>query len=323
MRYVVSSVAGIALLAAAGAASAQTKWDFPTPYQDSNYHTQNARWFAEEVKKASGSAMELVVHSANSLIKLPEILKAVQSGQVPVGEILLSNFGNEDPMFEIDGVPFFAVGYDQSYKLYQAQKPFLEDRLAKRGIKLLYSVAWPGQGLYSKTPLNSLADYKGVKIRTYNPITQRLAELVGAVPTSVQASEVPQAFATNLVTAMITSSSTGRDTKAWEFAKIYYDTRAMHPRNAVIVNDRALQRLNEAQRKAILDTAAKAEARGWDLARAEMVSATKALADNGMQVLQPGEGIMKEYQAIGQKLIEEWAKKAGADGETLIANFRK
>ncbi len=323
MHQISIFAAATAVAFSAGVAGAQTKWDMPTPYSDGTYHTQNVRWFADEVKKATNGQLEIVVHSNNSLIKLPDILRSVQTGQVNIGEILLSQFGNEDPIFEIEGIPFFATGYDQAWKLYQIQKPYLDDRLAKRGIRVLYSVPWPGQALYSKTPIAALADFKGVKVRSYTAATARLAELMGAVPTTVQASDVPQAFATNIVTAMITSAATGIQTKAWEFSKYYYDTKAFHPRNVVIVNDRAFQRLAEPLRKAVLDVAAKAEPRGWELSKEVESGGVKTLESNGMTIVKPEEKVMVEYRAIGQRMIDEWIQKAGADGQALVTKFRQ
>ena len=326
MKTILSATVAAAVLllaAVATPAAAQSKWDMPTPYPDGNYHTQNAKWFGEEVKKATNGGVDIVVHSNNSLIKLPEMMRAVQTGQVPIADILLSQFGNEDALLEIDGIPFFAIGFDQSYKLYQAQKALLDERLKKRGIRLLYSVAWPGQGLYSKTALNSLADYKGVKFRTYNPATAKLATLMGAVPTTVQAAEVSQAFATNIIQAMITSGQTGVDTKAWEYSKFFYDTKAMHPRNGVIVNMAAFEKLPAAAQKAMTDKAAEAEKRGWDLARAAEAATVKQLGDNGMTIVKPEPALMAEFSKIGQTMIDEWVQKAGEDGKKLVDAFRK
>src|ERR1043166_6536211 len=218
---------GILLAAAAlsaGSALAQTKWDMPTPYADSTFHTQNIRAFIDEVKAATGNQIDIVVHSNAALIKHPDILRAVHTGQVQIGEILLSQFGNEDPMFEVDSLPFLAAGYDNAWKFYQVHKAFVEKRMLARGVRVLYSVPWPGQGIYTKTPLKSIDDLKGVKFRPYSPGTSRLAELLGAVRTTVQLAELPQAFATNIVTAMITSAAGGVPTKAWEYSKYFYDT---------------------------------------------------------------------------------------------------
>ena len=305
------------------AAVAQTKWDMPTPYADNIFHTQNVRTFVEDVKKGTNGQVDITVHSNASLIKHPDILRAVQTGQVPMGEILISQFGNEDPMFELDSLPFLATGYDQAWKLYQASKATLDKRFAAKGMRVLYSVPWPGQALFSKVPVNQMSDLKGVKFRAYNPATSRIAELAGAVPTTVQAAELSQAFATNLVSAMLTSSSTGVSSKAWEYSKYYYDTNAWHPRNVVIVNERAWQRLPEGQRAAIAKAAADAEKRGWELCRENDEKGKKLLADNGMQVVPPGKDLVDGFQKIGATMQGEWAKRAGADGEAVLATYRK
>lgn len=314
-----------ALLAAAfcTAATAQIKWDMPTPYADNIFHTQNIRTFVEDVKKATNGGVEVTVHSNASLIKHPDILRAVQSGQVPAGEILISQFGNEDPMFELDSLPFLATGYDSAWKLYQASKATLEKRFASRGIRVLYSVPWPGQAIFSKTPLATMQDLKGVKFRAYNPATSRIAELAGAVPTTVQAAEVSQAFATNLVSAMLTSSSMGVSSKAWEFSKYYYDTNAWHPRNVVIVNERAWQKLTDEQRTAITRAAAEAEKRGWELCKQNDEAGKKLLATNGMQVVPPGKNLVDGFVKIGQTMQSDWAKRAGPEGEAVLAAYKK
>jgi TRAP-type transport system periplasmic protein len=318
-----AAAASIAAAALAPAAAAQTKWDMPTPYADNIFHTQNIRTFVDDVKKATANQLEITVHSNASLIKHPDILRAVQSGQVPLGEILISQFGNEDPMFELDSLPFLATGYDSAWKLYQASKDTLDKRFAARGVRVLYSVPWPGQALFSKTALNTMQDLKGVKFRAYNPATSRIAELSGAVPTTVQAAEVSQAFATSLVSAMLTSSATGVSSKAWEFSKFYYDTNAWHPRNVVIVNERAFQRLSEGERAAILKASAEAEKRGWQMCKDNDESGKKTLATNGMQVLPPGKDLVDGFVKIGQTMQVEWAKRAGPEGDAVLSAYRK
>ncbi|MDW8468421.1 MAG: TRAP transporter substrate-binding protein [Burkholderiales bacterium] len=316
------AIAGCALALGAGAGRAQTKWDMPTPYPDGEFHTVNVRQFVEDVKKATGGALDIVVHSNGSLIKHPDMLRAVSTGQVNIAEFLLGQFGNEEPVFNADNVPFLAAGYDNAWKLYQAQKPVLEKKLQGRGLRLLYSVAWPGQGIYTKNALKSIDDLKGVKFRTYSPLTARLAELLGASPTVIQVPEIPQAFATGTISAMITSSATGSSSKAWEFVKNYYMTNAMHPKNAVVVNERAFQKLPAAQQKALLEAAAAAEKRGWEMSRQREQAANKMLADNGMTVHTPDAAMMAAFAKVGEQITAEWLKSAGADGEAIVKAYR-
>jgi TRAP-type transport system periplasmic protein len=305
-----------------GTAQAQTKWDMPTPYSDGEFHTRNVKQFVEEAQKAAGGKLEIVVHSNGSLIKHPDIMRAVSTGQVNIAEFLLGQFGNDEPVFNADNVPFLAAGYDAAWKLYQAQKPVLEKKLEGRGMKLLYSVAWPGQGIYTKDPLKSVGDLKGSKFRTYSPMTARLAELLGASPTVVQVPEVPQMFATGAIQAMITSSATGTSTKAWEFVKNYYKTSAMHPKNVVVVNQRAFSRLPKGEQAALTEAAAAAEKRGWEMSKARETEGNETLAKNGMSVRDPDAAMKSAFQKIGNQMAQEWEKAAGADGQAILKAYR-
>ena len=303
-------------------AHAQTKWDMPTPYSDGEFHTRNVRTFAEDVKKTTNGQLDINVHSNGSLIKHPDILRAVSTGQVNIAEFLLGQFGNEDPVFAADNVPFVAPGYDAGWKFYQAQKPVLEKKLQGRGMRLLYAVAWPGQGIYSKEPLKTVADLKGTKMRTYSPLTARLAELLGASPTVVQVPEVPQMFATGAMHAMITSSATGTATKAWEFVKNYYKTNAWNPKNVVVVNERAYSRLPKDQQNALVKAAAAAEPRGWDMSKAREKEGDETLAKNGMAVNEPTPEMKAALSKIGEQMAAEWEKSAGADGQAILKAYR-
>jgi len=311
-----------AALAACGTAQAQTKWDMPTPYSDGEFHTRNIKQFVEDVQKATGGKLQIVVHANGSLIKHPDILRAVSTGQVNIAEFLLGQFGNEDPVFAADNIPFVAAGYDNAFKFYQAQKPLLAKKLEGRGMRLLYSVAWPGQGFYTKEPLKSVDDLKGTKFRTYSPLTARLAELLGASPTVIQVPEIPQMFATGAVHAMITSSATGTSTKAWEFVKNYYRTSAFHPKNVVVVNQRGYAGLPKDQQNALVKAAASAEKRGWDMSRAREKEGDETLAKNGMSVREPDAAMRARFQKIGAQMAQEWEKSAGADGQAILKRYR-
>jgi TRAP-type C4-dicarboxylate transport system substrate-binding protein len=312
----------LALTFASGTALAQTKWDMPTPYSDGEFHTRNVRQFAEDVKKNTNGALDITVHSNQSLIKHPDILRAVSTGQVNIGEILLGQFSNEDPVFAADNIPFVAPGYDAAWKFYQAQKPVLEKKLQGRGLRLLYAVAWPGQGLYTKDPLKSAADMKGQKMRTYSPLTSRLAELLGASGVQVQVTDVPQMFATGAMQAMVTSSATGTSTKAWEFVKNYTRTNAWNPKNVVVVNERGFSRLPKEQQQGLLKAAAAAEPRGWEMSKAREKEGDETLAKNGITVAEASPQLKAELAKIGEQMAAEWEKAAGADGQAILKAYR-
>jgi TRAP-type C4-dicarboxylate transport system substrate-binding protein len=312
-------VGALALLAGPAAAE---RWDMPTPYADNNFHTVNIKIFAEEVKEATGGRLEIVVHSAASLFKLPEIKRAVQTGQVPIGEVLMSALGNEDPMYEVDSVPFLAADYDSARALWEISLPYIEARLTRQGIMPLFAVPWPPQALFARKELNGVADLAGVKFRVYNPATSRLAELMGALPTTVQMPELAQAFSTGMVHAMITSPTFAVDTQGWDFVEYMYLARAMVPKDIVLVNRRAFRRLDEDLQAALLEAGARAEARGWEMSAEETEVKTRILAEKGMKVREVSPAFRDELLAIGATMTEEWVAKAGADGEAVVEAFR-
>jgi TRAP-type C4-dicarboxylate transport system substrate-binding protein len=305
------------------AASAQTKWDMPTPYPDGNFHTKNVIQFAADVDKATNGSLKITVHSAGSLIKHAEIKRSIRQGTAPIGEMLESLSSNEAAVYGLDSVPFLATGYDASRKLYAAQKPYLEKQLASEGLILLFSVPWPPQGLYAKREIKSVDELKGLKFRTYNAMIGRIAALVGSVPTQIEVPDLPTAFATGRVDVMITSASTGVDTKSQDYLTHYIDTQAWLPRNIVIVNKDAFDKLPAAEKKALTDAAKVAEVRGWKLSIEEMAIKTKALKDAGIKVLPPTPELKAGLAKVGATIASEWEKSAGADGAAMLAAYRK
>jgi TRAP-type transport system periplasmic protein len=313
----------LAAAAIAGQAQAQTKWDLPSGYPASNFHTENLMQFARDVDKATSGRLKITVHANASLFKAPEIKRAVQGGQAQMGEILLSNFANEWPIFGADGIPFLADSYDASMKLYKAQRPLLERKLAEQGMMLLYAVAWPPQGIYVKKPIQSAADLKGVKWRAYNPATARIAELVGAQPVTVQAAELSQAMATGVVESYMSSGSTGYDTKTYEHIKYFYDTQAWLPKNAVLVNKAAFEALDKPTQAALLKSGADAETRGWALSRQKNSEYLELLKKNGMNIVAPPAQLKADMKKVGDTMLQEWLQKAGAEGQAVVDAYRK
>ena len=297
-------------------------WDMPTPYPDKTFHTVNIAAFAEEVAKATDGQLEITIHSAGSLFKHPEIKNAVRGGQVPIGEFFMSLTENEWPVFGADSQPFLATNYDDAKKLWDAQKPVVTELLDKAGLMPLFSVTWPPQGLYTKKAINTIDDLKGIKFRTYNATLELFANKLGAAPTQVEVPDIPQAFATGRVEAMITSPSTGVNSKAWDFVTHYTDIQAWLPKNIVVVNKRAFRALDEKTQQAVLAAAEAAEARGWEMSKKETEEQTRVLGENGITVVTPSAELMDGLKAIGASMVEEWKKSVGSEGETVLNAYQ-
>ena len=312
----------VALLFSAGLANAGEKWDMALAYGAGNFHSANATEFAKNVTEKSGGKLTIVTHPGGSLFKGGEIFRAVRTGQAPIGERFMSALGKEDPLLEVDSQPFLATNYGAAMRLYKASKPEIVKGLDSKGLVFLYAVPWPAQGLYSKKAINSVADLKGLKFRAYNSATIRIAELTGMAPTKIEAAEISQAFSTGAVESMITSPTTGKNKKIWENGVGYfYDIAAWFPKNMVIVNKDAWNKLDAATQKLVMSEAAKAEKKGWDLSKKGNKNDKKALADAGMKVAKVNSALKKHFEGVGATMSKEWADRAGSRGQAVLAAY--
>ena len=313
----------LSTLACAGFAQAQTKWDLPTGYGANTFQTQNVEQFAKDVEQMSGGKLKITLHPGGSLFKQPEIKRAIQSGLAPAGEFIISGLSNENPLFGVDSIPFLATSYADSKRLYEAAKPVQAKVLAGQGIKMLFSVPWPGQSLYSVKPINDAADFKGTKMRAYNPATTKIAQMLGASPVTIQLPELGQALATGAANNFLTSSASGADGKLYEQVKYFYPVNGWLPRNVTAVSQRAFDELDKATQEAVLKAAAAAEQRGWVASEKVDADSIAVLKANGVTIAEPSESVKKALVAIGETMTTEWLASAGADGKAIIDAYRK
>ena len=324
MRWVIGLAAGLVLAAgAAQAAQAGERWDMPTAYAESNYHTGNARLFAEAVGVCTGGALAITVHGNGSLFAGGAIKAAVESGAAPIGERFLSAHQDEDALFGFDSVPLLAPSFDASDRLWQAARERLSARLAGRNLVLLYSVPWPPQGMYFKRAIDSIADMEGIPFRANNAATARLAALAGMPAVRVEEAALREALADGTAEAFVSSGATGYDREVWDHMSHFYDTRAWMPRNYVFANKDVFEALDGHARNCLRATALLAEAAGTARARERADWYLTQLAANGMSVQAPGATLAGELADIGAIMAAEWAAAAGADGAAIIAAFEE
>ncbi len=318
---VVAAASALALTSTLAAPAMAEKWDMPMAYSATNFHSATGAEFAKCVTTGTGGDIEIVTHPSGSLFPGAQIKRAIQTGQVPIGERLLSGHQNENAIFGVDSVPFLATSFDDAAKLWTAAKPTLEKVLADQNLTLLYSVPWPPQGLYFKNEVNSVADMKGIKFRSYNNATARLAELTGMLPVTIEAAEISQAFATGVAESMVSSGSTGYDRKVWESLNYFYEVDAWLPRNYVMVNSGVWDGVSDQNKNIVRACAELAEYAGTWRAVEYTTFTLNGLRAGGMTVAPASDTMKDELRAIGETMTSEWLEAAGEDGKAIVDAF--
>ena len=306
-----------------GTTAAQAeKWDMPMAYSASNFHSENGVVFGACVTDGTGGEIEIVVHPGGSLFKGGDIKRAIQTGQAPIGERLISGHQNENAILGVDSVPFLATSFDDAEKLWVAAEPTISEVLAEQNLILLYSVPWPPQGLYFKKEINSVAEMEGIKFRSYNNATARLAELTGMLPVSIEAAEISQAFATGVAESMVSSGSTGYDRKVWESLTHFYEVDAWLPRNLVMVNKDVWGGVSDANKAIIQGCADTAAAEGLERSIAYTNFTLDGLREGGMTVGPAGDQLTADLKEIGAVMTAEWLEATGEQGAAIVDAFK-
>jgi TRAP-type C4-dicarboxylate transport system substrate-binding protein len=294
----------------------------PMAYAATNYHSETGTEFAKCVTTGTGGDIEIVTHPSGSLFKGNDIKRAVQTGQAPIGERLLSAHENESAIFGIDSIPFLATSFQDAEKLWKIAQPTIEKVLDEQNLVLLYSVTWPPQGLYFKKEVNSVADMKGIKFRSYNTATARMAELAGMLPVQVEAAELSQALVTGVADSFISSGATGYDRKVWEQLTHFYEVDAWLPRNYVFVNKDIWNGLDAAKQNIIRGCADLASYAGYWRAVEYTTFTLNGLRAGGMTVQKAGDQLKSDLQKIGETMTAEWLESAGAEGKAIVDKFK-
>jgi TRAP-type C4-dicarboxylate transport system substrate-binding protein len=314
---------GIAAIAmAAGTAFAQNaQWKLATGYRAESFHTQNIYQFARDAEQATGGRLRIEVHPNNTLYKLAEIAPAVSAGKAEAGETIMTSLVKDMPIAGADSIPFVVASYGDAKRLWQLQRPVVEKHFAERGLKLLYAVPWPPQGLFSNKPVRTSADFAGTKMRTYNPTTVRIAEYMKAQPVDVAMVEVNKAIAEGRMDNMITSAVTGVENQVWGPIKYYYEINAWFPKNVVFVSSKAFNALPAADQAAVLKAAAEAESRGWARSQAVMQESTNELRAHGIKVERPSPDFDAEIKRLGEKFSREWVRSVGNEANQIFVPY--
>lgn len=319
-KLLISALCAVSL-GHASAVMAQTTWKLATGYRAESFQTENIFRFAQDVEKATAGQLRIEVHPGGTLAKLNDVRQAVHDGKAEAGETIMSSLAKDIPIAGADSVPFVVTSYSDAQRMWELQRPLIDKHFAQRGLKLLYTVPWPPQGLFANKPIRNSADFKGTKMRTYNPTTQRIAELMEAMPVDVAMVDVNKALAEGRMDNMITSAVTGVENKVWGPIKHYYEINAWFPKNVVFVSTKAFAALKPDQQKAVLQAASSAETRGWARSQAVMLDSTNELRAQGIKVERASSELNGDIKRLGEKFSKEWIRSVGPEANSIFIPY--
>ncbi|WP_300468753.1 TRAP transporter substrate-binding protein [Breoghania sp.] len=261
------AVLSVAMISSAAQAE---NWDLPLSWPDTNYISVSAQKFADEVKTATDSRVEITLHTGWSLgFKGPEMLSTVGDRLVPIGNMLLNQQVGTEPLLGMTSLPYFLGSFGELKQFNDYFHPTLEKLMEKNNQKLLYTILWPQQQIWTKTEVTDLKSLSGIKIRSYDRASTDVFASAGMTPVQLPWGEVIPSLAAGVIDAVATSSPSAVDGSFWEFIKYGYPTRHTWNMNAMTVNLDRWNALSKKDQKAITDLASKLEPSFWQAVQDE------------------------------------------------------
>jgi TRAP-type C4-dicarboxylate transport system substrate-binding protein len=309
------------LCGVAGSHAAPLEISVATAYSADNFQTQNLQQFAQDVKRATSGAIVFKIFPAGTLLKPVDIFSGVRAGRAGAGEVMMSSLAREHLIFGLDSLPFIVSDYDDAKRMWDASRQAVEKALAEKDLQLLYAVPWPAQNLYASREIKTIRDFKGLSMRSYNQATERIAELIGANPVTIQVMDLRKAIEAGKLDLMLTSSWTGVDTQVWSRLKYYYKVNAWIPKNVVFIDKKLFENFDADTRSKLLDAARIAEKRGWKLSQESDRRYENELAANNVNISTMDFFLRSYLDRMGENLAREWLQKAGADELKVLLKY--
>ena len=301
---------GTALMLTTGGVLAETKWDMSTAWGANNFHAQNAIKFADAVREATNGSVDITVHLSGEIgVKITEKLTSVENGVIQMADMLLFLQAGEAPFLGIDTLPYLIQGQDEMKAWLEVAGPKYDEIFAKHNQKVLYYVPWPSPGVYSKEPIVSADDMEGQRIRAFNATSFEFLTKMGAAPVELPFGELAAAVAAGTVDGAATSTSTGANSKLYQFTGHFNPLNWSMSPDAVTVNLDAWNALTDDERQTIEQLAEKMEAEFWAVSANEDSSKTQVLVDNGMTVSKADDSLNAKMAEAGKAMWESFFEK--------------
>jgi TRAP-type C4-dicarboxylate transport system substrate-binding protein len=226
------------------------------------------------------------------------------------------------PLLGIESLPFLIDDYQQLKVMHSFVRPAWEAALAKRGQKVLYVVPWPSQNFFTKKPVKTMDDLKGVRMRTYDRNTAEMVSKLGMVPQQMNNPDIVPALASGRLDAVMTSGTTAAAQKYWEFLKHTYNTNHLWASNLMVINLGAWNKLSPENRAAIEKLAKEMEPEFWKVSEGEHAQRMAQLKQNGMTVDPASKELLDRMRAVTRPMWDEFGKAAGPEGAKILADYR-
>lgn len=280
-------------------------------------------WLAEELEKRTQGQLKVEVVSLPELgLSGFELVRVMRSGLVDLGDVLPTYVAGDVPVVEAVDLPCVFPDLDASVKAHMAFMPALQKYQDKLGGVVIGAYLWPAQVIFSRKPVRSPADLKGLKVRVYGTAQTELARGLGMEPVSIPFAEVYTALERGTVDAGFTGTYPGFALKWYEVTKYMVDINHGPVSGTLVVSKRTWDKLSPDRRALLTKLGQEFSQRGWEMGRRTTQEGIDRNRDKGMELVPATKEMAAAARDVVMKtVIPSWTKRSGPDASALFNQY--
>lgn len=312
----------LAAFAGFDSALAQTTWKLvatsrPTP--------QFAlwTWVGEELEKRTKGQVKVDVVSLPELgLTGFELVRVSRAGLVDIADVTLGYVAGDVPLVEGVDLPGLYPNLDASVKAHGSWLAAVKKHEDKLGGIVLGGYLWPHQVIYSRKPVRSPADLKGLKIRVYGTAQADFARALGMEPVSIAFAETYTALERGTVDAGFTGTYSGYALKWYEVAKYLVDVNVGPNSGVLVVSKRTWDRLSPETRATLTKLGEEFSERGWEVGRRTTAEGIEKNSEKGMEWIGMSPAMAVAVKdAVTKTVLPNWVKRSGPDAKAVYSQY--
>jgi len=292
-------------------------------WPEDNHQTKALYELSDRLEAATDGRVSFNVQSGGALgYTDPELIAGVRDGIVPVSAIMMSGAAGEEPLLDVTTLPFLMQNYEEARLFCDIYTPYFDELLAdKWNQKLLLISPWPGAGIWTQSPVESVEDMQGLETRTYDRNGALVMEAVGGTPHPLPFAEVYSSLATGVIDSVITSTPTAVDANFWEVLDYFTPMFMTLGMEMFVINLDEFNAMDAGTQETLLSVAQELEDDLWEQI-AEIDQRNKQITvDNGIEVVDPPQEFFDDIAEVTSDIREEWLADAPAPAQEIVEEF--
>jgi TRAP-type transport system periplasmic protein len=262
IRTGLAAIVALGLAGTAQAADISLKASHQFPGGKGDVRDEMVQMIAREAKNAN-VGLDIKVYPGASLVKATEQWNAMLKGQIDITSFPLDYASGQHPQFGATLMPGLVKNHDHAKRINSS--PFMQDikKIINDAGVVVLADAWLAGAFGSKDKcILEPDDAKGLKVRSAGATFAEMWAGAGASIISIPSNEVYNALQTGVADATDTSSGSFVSFRLYEQVKCLTapgDNALWFMYEPVLMSKRSFDKLNDAQKKAIMDASKKAE----------------------------------------------------------------